>query len=296
MAKVFRNQLAVPLGLLLAFIAAVGVWFIPLSPERRAGSASTTGQATWQQRLASSAESTQARTERPSSANWNRPQPTGLPEFASTLTRLREPPPELPTIVEDTDDPDTEPEDVFVAPVITLDWEYQGSIASNNTRAAMLYIDGRQRFLFEGESIANPDDPSGDRVRIVAVKPMVVIAETQGVEVRLPLTSLTSEQRAAVLADGAGATMPQGPRTIPAPRPASADDIRRQRAAADRAQPNRAQPGRPQPNNASPTRVIPPRTPATRDNNTGKATPQQPTRTPARPQPPTRDQPQRREN
>lgn len=287
MAKALRNQLAVPIGLLLAFVAAVGVWFIPINPERRAGNAGAGGGASWQQRINSSDSETPAGTET-APANWSRPQPSGLAELVPTLTGLREPPPEIPVIADETEDPDAVPEDMFVVPTITLNWEYQGSVSSGDTRAAMLMIDGRQRFLFEGESIANPEDPFGDRIEIVSVRPMVVVAETQGVEIRLPLTSLTPEQREAVMSGGNQAALLNGSQTIPPPRPASAESLQRQQAAADAA---RAERERAQPNRSLPTRTLPSRT---RENNpsSDKASPRQPTRTPARPQ---RDQPQRRE-
>lgn len=250
MAALLRNKFAVPLGLLLAFVAAVGVWFIPINPAKSVGGSGSGGGASWQQRISASRTNTPA-TLTPAS-QWAQPKPEGLAELTTVLDKLREAPPESPVLAQDdAEETDDTTSGAAPEPEVTLDWEYHGFIGTSETRAAMLLIAGRQRFHFEGDLVRDPDDPEGEPVKIASISPVMVVAETKGVKVKFLLSSLSAEQRAEVLVD-ADASAASPARAITPPRPATADEIRRRQAAAAAARGQAGRTASPNSKNAPP--------------------------------------------
>ncbi|MGP1345319.1 MAG: hypothetical protein ACTS3F_01445 [Phycisphaerales bacterium] len=250
MATLLGNKFAVPIGLLLAFVCAVGVWFVPINPERRAASGSGGG-ASWMQRIGGSAAGGGATTAGdPNAATWAPPRGTKLSELPSRLDALREPPP-APVVVEEGPDLPVDEEDVAPAPppVITLDWEYQGSVVAGDTRAAMMRIGDRQRFVFEGDFVPDPENPTDSPIEILAITPTMVVASKKGVEIRIPLVTLSEAHRELVLSESGGesdALLVLPPPELIPPAAATPEELELHRQASSRQVPGMR--GRPDPN------------------------------------------------
>ncbi len=104
--------------------------------------------------------------------------------LAALLENLREKPPEQPAVVET----DTKEDDLPLPPPIPvpqpLAWKYRGFIQEPDRLVALVLVDGAQRFMVEGQVIADSDDPDS-KITLVAVSPTQLVVNRGGREEKI---------------------------------------------------------------------------------------------------------------
>lgn len=119
--------------------------------------------------------------------------------IAASLETLRPPPPEpvKPIEVEVEEPPETQqaPVQQPTRPRLPpLGWQYKGRIQDDPAYALIIKSDGRQSFIREGDVVEDPSAPGQRTLTIVAVTPMRLVIDRDGVSetIRLDPTPTTA--------------------------------------------------------------------------------------------------------
>lgn len=186
-------------GVLIALGVAVGAWLLPRSAVEPVSRAVTlrgdNGAGT-------------------NEIDWIIPQPEEWTALAVGFDTLREPDREEVVVIPPggDDGPETP---IFVTParVLRPTWSYEGFIGEPNRRVAVIRTRSGQRLVYEGDTIVNPDDPSGSVTFVVEdVTPESMTLVWEDNRFDYSILDVTPRSAPSGLGGGSG-----GPRTDPAP-------------------------------------------------------------------------------